>query len=154
MYFLEKTISLKTKKKMIIKIQTENKNNFKRQTDEAAGYDITSNESFSLDPNERHAFSTGLYMEIPKGYFGKLHPRSGLAYKYGIHVLAGVIDSDYRGEIKVILVNLGNKTLHVKKGDRIAQMIINYVITPEKITIVDNIEENTERGANGFGSTG
>lgn len=139
---------------MILKIKKTQVQDFKQHSDEAAGFDIRSNETFPLDPQERHAYSTDLYMEMPKGYYGKLHPRSGLAFNYGVHVLAGVIDSDYRGEIKVILVNLGNRTVHIKKGDRIAQMIFSQVIVPNNIIHVDTIENNSDRGDRGFGSTG
>ena len=97
---------------------------------------------------------TGLFFEIPEGYEVQVRPRSGLAAKNGVTVLntPGTIDSDYRGEIKVILINLGDSDFTVNSGDRIAQMIIAPVIQAG-FTMVENLSE-TERGAGGFGSTG
>ena len=95
---------------------------------------------------------TGLAFAIPEGNYGRMAPRSGLAAKHGIHVGAGVLDSDYRGEIKAVLFNLGDKDFEIKEGDRIAQVIV------EKYTITELVEvedlDDTERGAGGFGSTG
>lgn len=98
--------------------------------------------------------STGLFFEIPKGYEVQVRPRSGLAAKNGVTVLntPGTIDSDYRGEIKVILINLGTDDFTINNGDRIAQMIIAPVIQAS-FTITDSLSE-TERGSGGFGSTG
>lgn len=97
---------------------------------------------------------TGLFFEIPLGYEIQVRPRSGLAAKNSVTVLntPGTIDSDYRGEIKVILINLGNKDFEIKNGDRIAQLIISPVIQAQ-FQITDSLSE-TERGAGGFGSTG
>lgn len=97
---------------------------------------------------------TGLFFEIPEGYEVQVRPRSGLAAKNGITVLntPGTIDSDYRGEIKVILINLGSSDFTINSGDRIAQMIIAPVIQAS-FSIVENLS-NTERGSGGFGSTG
>ena len=97
---------------------------------------------------------TGLFFEIPEGYEVQVRPRSGLAAKNGVTVLntPGTIDSDYRGEIKVILINLGRDDFTINNGDRIAQMIIAPVIQAS-FTITDSLSE-TERGAGGFGSTG
>jgi dUTP pyrophosphatase len=117
----------------------------------AAGYDLSSLESFILKPGQRHLFKTGLSFEIPTGMYGRIAPRSGLAYKNGIDVMAGVIDEDYRGEIGVILINLGDLDKPVVPGDKIAQIIF------ENYNDVDVIEANalqeTERGSGGFGST-
>jgi dUTP pyrophosphatase len=93
-------------------------------TSYSAGLDIKSAENFILNPDGRYAFSTGVtLMNCPEDCYLRVAPRSGLAYKYGIDVLAGVVDADYRGEIKVILINTGNQQFHVSIGDRIAQLI-------------------------------
>ena len=118
----------------------------------AAGYDISSSEEFTLAPKSRHAFTTGLAFAIPVGHYGRVAPRSGLAVKNGIDVGAGVIDADYRGEVKVLLFNLGEEEYTVKKGDRIAQLIIERISTPEVVQVEDL--DSTERGEGGFGSTG
>lgn len=107
-----------------------------------------------LKPMQRKLIHTGLYMEIEKGYEGQVRPRSGLALKKGITVLntPGCIDSDYRGEVGVVLVNLSDKDFVIKDGDRIAQMIFVKV---ERAAINEVIElSTTDRGQNGFGSTG
>jgi len=105
-----------------------------------------------LKPGERKLVKTGVQVAIPVGSYGRIAPRSGLAYKHGIDVLAGVIDSDYRGEIGVILINFGDEPFIIKHGDRIAQMII----TPHLTLVPVAYEElpETGRGGGGFGSTG
>jgi dUTP pyrophosphatase len=117
----------------------------------SAGCDLSSTEFYELKPGERKFFSTGLSIEIPSGLYGRVAPRSGLAYKHGIDVLAGVIDEDYRGDIGVILINLGTETTAIFAGDKIAQLIF------ENYTRVDFDEvkdlTKTSRGAGGFGST-
>ena len=122
----------------------------------AAGVDLRANldEALVLKPLERALVPTGLFMQIPEGYEGQVRPRSGLAAKYGITVLntPGTIDADYRGEIKVILVNLSNEAFTIEPGERIAQMVFarcEQAVWEE----VGNLDE-TERGAGGFGSTG
>ncbi len=124
------------------------------QTKEAAGFDLHSIEDVILKPGERKLISTGLSFEIPFGYEIQIRPRSGLAYKYGITVLntPGTIDSDYRGEIKVLLINHSNEDFEIKQNERIAQAIIKEVIQAEFIE-VDELSE-TDRGSKGFGSTG
>ena len=117
-----------------------------------AGFDLVSVENCLISPGNKIIVSTGLKMEIPKGFFGSIRDRSGLAAKKAIHVLAGVIDSHYRGEIKIVLINLGNENFEINKGDRIAQMIIQPCENCN-IEEVQNIDE-TERGESGFGSTG
>lgn len=117
-----------------------------------AGFDLCSAESFVLKPNERHGFETGLKMEIPEGHVGLIWDRSGLAFNDGIKTMAGVIDSSYRGEVKVVLTNLGNRDFEVKKGMRIAQMLIQKIEQAE-IVLTDSISE-TDRGEGGFGSSG
>lgn len=122
----------------------------------AAGMDIRAavTEPVTLKPGERRLIPTGLKMAMPKGYEAQIRPRSGLAYRNGITMLntPGTIDADYRGELKVLAVNLGSETFEIKHGDRIAQMIIAPVIQAE-VEEVDNLIK-TERGEGGFGSTG
>ena len=119
-----------------------------------AGFDLVSVEDYVLRPGERRAIGTGLQVEIPEGYEMQIRPRSGLAFKQGVTVLnsPGTIDVGYRGEIKVILVNHGDGNYEVKKGERIAQGVINEL---PKVTIVEVSElSETARGEGGFGSTG
>ena len=124
----------------------------KRQSTIAAGYDICSYEDKVIKPGERDLFSTGISFTVPEGTYGQLAPRSGLAYKSGLHVGAGVIDRDYIGEVKVLLFNLSNTNVHIKKNDRIAQLILHQIVTPEVIKV--NELNPTNRGEGGFGSTG
>ena len=120
----------------------------------AAGMDVLSAEEVTLAPGARHAVATGLSVAIPPGYEIQVRPRSGLALKHGIGVpnTPGTIDSDYRGELKVILINHGAEAFPVNRGDRIAQL----VLAPVTLAEWDDVAEldDTERGAGGFGSTG
>ena len=118
----------------------------------AAGLDLYSIEDVTLEAGARAAVRTGLSVAIPEGFYGRVAPRSGLAVNYGLDVLAGVIDSDYRGEIICALVNHGRERFVVEAGQRIAQLIVESIITPEPAW-ADALEE-TARGAGGFGSTG
>lgn len=124
------------------------------ETPNAAGADIHTNEDFTLYPGHRILVHTGIYMELPKGYEAQIRPRSGLALKKGITVLnsPGTIDSDYRGEVCVILFHRGDIPEVFYKGDRIAQM----VITKHEHAEFEVVEElsSTERGEGGFGHTG
>jgi len=126
------------------------------ETDGSAGMDLRANleEKFTLNPFERSVVPTGLFIELPQGYEAQIRPRSGLSLKTGLSIpnSPGTIDSDYRGEIKVIVANLSNEAVEIHPGDRIAQMIIAKYERAEWVE-VDNIE-NTERGTGGFGSTG
>jgi dUTP pyrophosphatase len=124
------------------------------QTKEAAGFDLHSIEDVILNPGERKLIGTGLAFEIDYGFEVQIRPRSGLAYKKGISVLnsPGTIDSDYRGEIKILLINHSNEKFKIKKGDRIAQAVVAPVIQAE-IVEVEELSE-TKRGKGGFGSTG
>ena len=119
-----------------------------------AGYDLVAIEDHTLAPLERAAIKTGLHVEIPAGCVGIVKDRSSLALR-GLHCLAGVIDSAYRGEIHVILVNLGAETCHINAGQRIAQLLILGVVTPaiETVPSLDSLS-STARGSGGFGSTG
>ena len=123
-----------------------------RQSHLAAGYDICSYEDKTIEPGCREVCSTGIAFTVPEGTYGQLAPRSGLACKSGIHVGAGVIDRDYTGEVKVLLFNLSDKSVEIKKNDRIAQLILHNIVTPG----VSEVKElmPTKRGEGGFGSTG
>ena len=120
----------------------------------AAGMDIVSAETTRIAPGARHAVATGLAVAIPHGYEIQVRPRSGLALKHGITVpnTPGTIDSDYRGELKVILINHGTDTFAIERGDRIAQLVLAPVIQAGWQE-VDALDE-TDRGSGGFGSTG
>lgn len=117
-----------------------------------AGIDLYCIEDVTIVPGERALVGTGLSMEIPKGFVSLLWDRSGLAAKKGLHVLGGVIDATYRGEYKVILINLGSETVMLHKGERVAQMLLQEV-AHATITEVEELSE-TARGEGGFGSTG
>lgn len=124
------------------------------QTEDSAGMDLHSTESKNIMPMERALISTGLKMEIPRGYEGQVRPRSGLAWKHGITVLnsPGTIDSDYRGELKVMLINLSLEPYKIEVGERVAQLVIAPY---EKVAIEDVAAlSDTVRGGGGFGSTG
>lgn len=121
-----------------------------RKTCGAAGYDMVSCEDVVLPPMGRKLIGTGVIAGIPSGYFGKIEARSSMAVK-GIDVGAGVIDSDYRGEIKILLINSTNDDFDIKKGERIAQMII-MPHGDDKMVVVDGLIA-TERADGGFGST-
>ena len=123
-------------------------------SDAAAGLDITSAEDLVLDPGKRHAFATGLAIEIPHGFEVQVRPRSGLAIKHGVTCLntPGTIDSDYRGEVKVILINHGEEPFHVRRGERIAQLVPAPVCRAHFSEAIELME--TARGSGGFGSTG
>ncbi len=125
-------------------------------TEGAAGMDIRAslNETITLKPLERTLVATGLFMELPFGYEAQIRPRSGLAIKQGITCLntPGTIDSDYRGEIMIILINLSQEEQSINNGDRIAQMVIQKIEKAELEPVT--ILTETERAAGGFGSTG
>ncbi|HET8860777.1 dUTP diphosphatase [Marivirga sp.] len=126
------------------------------QTQSAAGLDLRANldEPINLKPMQRILVPTGLFMELPDGYEAQIRPRSGLAFKHGITVLnsPGTIDADYRGEIKILLVNLSDEAFFIESGERVAQMVISK---HEQIdwNLVEVLEDS-ERSAGGFGSTG
>lgn len=124
----------------------------KRATDGAAGFDLHyDGESLELYPGERQILATGIAVEFDYGIAGIIKPRSGWAAKYGIDVLAGVIDTDYRGEVKVILINHGDRPVQIRTDDRIAQLVVT-MYEPHSCEI-DNLSA-TDRGSSGFGSTG
>lgn len=123
-------------------------------TEGAAGMDIVAAEELRLMPGDRHAVATGFAIAIPEGYEIQVRPRSGLALRHGVTCLntPGTIDHDYRGEVKVILANLGNEPFEVRRGERIAQLVPAPVLKA-KFREVASLGE-TSRGAGGFGSTG
>ena len=118
----------------------------------AAGYDLSSSEDISIPKGTRGLVGTGIAFTVPHETYGRIAPRSGLAVKKGIQVGAGVIDRDYTGEVKVVLFNHGDEDFVIKKGDRIAQLIIEKIEMPE-VKLVDELLV-TQRGEGGFGSTG
>ena len=128
------------------------------ETAQAAGMDLRAavpeDEPFTLRPGSRHPIPTGLAFALPSGFEGQVRPRSGLAAKHGVTCLntPGTIDADYRGEVKVILINLGEEDFTIRRGDRIAQLVIAPVIQAgwREVATLDD----TARGAGGFGSTG
>jgi len=126
------------------------------QTKQAAGVDLMAflEEAIVIEPMDRVIVGTGLYMALPDGYEAMIRPRSGMAFKHGITVIntPGTIDADYRGEIKIALINLSKEAFTINNGDRIAQMVVNKY---EKVTfkITDRLGE-TERGSGGYGHTG
>jgi dUTP pyrophosphatase len=126
------------------------------QTKQAAGVDLMAflEEPIVIEPMDRVLVGTGLYMALPNGYEAMIRPRSGMAFKHGITVIntPGTIDADYRGELKIALINLSKEAFTINNGDRIAQMVVNkYEQVAFKIT--DSLDE-TERGAGGYGHTG
>lgn len=134
---------------------------FKKLTDNATaptkedgdfGWDLFSAEDYLLKPGERHLFKTDISIELPNLYHAVIKPRSGMAVKYGIDVLAGLIDNSYRGNLGICLINFGSEEVNIEKGNKIAQMII--VNEPQTtITEVKELSE-TNRGSKGFGSSG
>jgi len=126
------------------------------QTQQAAGADLMAflEEAIVIEPMDRVIVGTGLYMALPNGYEAMIRPRSGMAFKHGITVIntPGTIDADYRGELKIALINLSKEAFTINNGDRIAQMVVNKY---EKVTfkITDRLDE-TERGSGGYGHTG
>ena len=123
-------------------------------TDGAAGMDVLAAEDVTLEPGARHAVATGLALAIPPGYEIQVRPRSGLALKHGVTVpnTPGTIDSDYRGELKVIMINHGAEDFAIRRGDRVAQLVLAPV-TRAGWMEVEHLDE-TARGEGGFGSTG
>ncbi len=142
---------------MNVKIVNHSKHDLpKYETGASAGMDLRANldEPIRMEPLERKLIPTGLFIELPEGYEAQVRPRSGLALKKGITVLnsPGTIDADYRGEIRVILINLSRESFEINDGDRIAQMVISSHVQVqwEKVEVLNE----TQRGAGGFGHTG
>ena len=124
----------------------------KQATEGAAGFDLQSADYVILYPGQRLAIPTGFAWAIPLGQVGMIRPRSGLAVRRGIDVLAGVIDADYRGEVAVVLINHGTRPLDIEAGERIAQMVVQPCMV--SVTVECDELPSTERGHGGFGSTG
>lgn len=130
----------------------------KQQTAGAAGLDLRAalpdDETLTIGPGRRAMVPCGFAVALPQGYEAQIRPRSGLAAQYGVTVLnsPGTVDADYRGEVKVLLINLGNETFEVRRGDRIAQMVVAPV-SAVRFVVSDALDE-TERGPGGYGSTG
>ena len=128
----------------------------KYMTEQAAGMDLFANvhEKQIISPNQIKLIPTGVKISIPSNYEAQIRPRSGLALNHGVTILnsPGTIDSDYRGEIKIIMINFGEKDFIISRGDRIAQMVINTIIRPQ-FKKVESLDKSF-RGANGFGHTG
>ena len=123
-----------------------------RGSAQAAGLDLYSIDNVVIEPKQRALVRTGLAVAIPEGYYGRVAPRSGLAVKKGLDVLAGVIDADYRGELRCALYNSGDETIDLPAVSKICQLIIEKIITPSAVW-AEEISE-TDRGSGGFGSTG
>jgi dUTP pyrophosphatase len=123
-----------------------------RATTESAGYDLYAYEDMIIEANQLGKIRTGVHLTCPHGTYARIAPRSGLAYKYYLDVFAGVIDRDYKDEIMVLLFNHSSRSYHVKKNDRIAQMIFEKITYPT-FNIVDNLTTDSNRDG-GFGSTG
>lgn len=145
-------------KKLEIKFinKSDNKNPVYAKVGDS-GFDLRANERGTLKPLERKLIGTGLYFELPDGYELQIRPRSGLAYKNGVTVLnsPGTVDTGYRGEIKVLLVNISNEDFTWDKGERIAQGVISHRVSSDYGDLIEVFEINeSERGEGGFGSTG
>jgi len=118
----------------------------------AAGADLRASEPVEIAPGARAAVPTAVRLQIPPGHVGLVWPRSGLAVRHGIDTMAGVIDSDYRGEVRVVLVNHGEEPFRVARGDRVAQLLLQRV---ERVAFAASAAiDDTDRGTGGFGSTG
>lgn len=125
-----------------------------RGTSGSAGLDLYSTDGYVILPGHRVVVSTGIAIKLPLGTYGRIAPRSGLAVKHGLDVLAGVIDPDYTGEVKVVLVNTDMRLpFHIKPGYRIAQLILESFVVPEVVEVQGEMEK-TDRNSSGFGSTG
>jgi len=122
-----------------------------RATDGSAGFDLYATDNHTIWPGARVKIPTGVQMAIPDGYAGFIWPRSGMAVKHGFDILAGLIDSDFRGEAMVAGINHGDRMIEVKRGDRVAQIVFSPVHV--LAAMVEDVDE-TDRGSGGFGSTG
>lgn len=120
----------------------------------SAGYDLTTVETLTIPPGEQALVPTGLAIEIPYDSYARIAPRSGLAVKHKLHVMAGVIDSSYRGEVRVVLANMSHSPVTFHKGDRIAQLILEKIYLIEPREVLPGELGQTDRGEGGFGSTG
>ena len=124
----------------------------KRGSDGAAGYDLYAAEDVCIQPQCRGLVGTAISIKVPPGTYGRVAPRSGLSVKHEIDVGAGVVDEDYRGEVKILLINNSTKDFHASKGDRIAQLVLEKITNPEVKEVLSL--DSTDRDDGGFGSTG
>ena len=147
-----RTKSRRNKNTILVKRETPEAKIPTKSNSTDAGFDLYATEAATMYPSERRQINTGISMAIPNGHVGLIWPRSGSAVKFGIDTLAGVIDSEYRGEICVILQNHGNLPYTVTSGDRVAQIIIHKI--PDLEMKLSETLNDTERGTGGFGSTG
>jgi dUTP pyrophosphatase len=138
--------------KLYIKKLSENAKIPIRKTLGSAGYDLHSAKDLHIDPHGKAIVPTDLSIKVEDGYYGRIAPRSGMSWKNHTDIGAGVIDSDYRGAVGVVIFNHSKNRLEIVKGDRVAQLIIERISTPEIIE-VDELDE-TKRGSGGYGSTG
>lgn len=137
---------------MIVELINENSKSPTLGSDLAAGFDLCSSIACVVPKQGKYLIDTGIKIQLPSNTYAQLKSRSGLASKKNIHVGAGVIDEDYRGEVKVLLLNHSNEDFQVNIGDRIAQMIVIPILRPN--IVIGLVNKNTERGEGGFGSTG
>ena len=121
-----------------------------------AGYDLACSQAFTLAPGERAVVPTGVAVALPPGVAGLLVPRSGLAMRYGISCVnaPGLVDPNYRGELRVILINHGSEPFHARAGDRIAQLLLVPFVAPDVVLVDELPDGGDDRGPNGFGSSG
>lgn len=137
---------------LLIKLLSEHAKPPTRGSQHAAGYDLYAAHPTTIPGRGKALISTDIAIAVPAGTYGRVAPRSGLAVKHSIDCGAGVIDADYRGEVKVLLFNFGENDFQVERGERVAQLILERIWTPE-VLVVQELEESV-RGAGGFGSTG
>eukprot|EP00127_Corallochytrium_limacisporum_P003010 Clim_evm57s144 gene=Clim_evmTU57s144 len=135
-----------------VKLWSDNAKLPARGSSHAAGYDLYAAEDRTIEAQGKAIVPTDISIAVPAGTYGRIAPRSSLAWKHHIDVGAGVIDEDYRGKVGIVLYNLGKNDFEIKKGDRCAQLILERIITPEVVQVDELVE--TDRGAGGFGSTG
>jgi len=145
---------IKTGSTLRFKRLTENAEKPSKGSIQAAGYDLFSAYDYVVKAHGKELVKTDLQIEIPEGCYGRIAPRSGLAWKQFIDVGAGVIDCDYRGNVAVVMFNFNDTEFIVKKGDRVAQLICEKIEYPELVEVKDDSLQETERGSDGFGSTG
>jgi dUTP pyrophosphatase len=146
----------KQKMSQVLKIykRSENATTPTKGSSLSAGYDLYSSEESLVPARGQAMVATDISVIVPVGTYGRVAPRSGLAVKHGISTGAGVVDADYRGEVKVVLFNHSDKDFEINKGDRIAQLVLEQIINADVVEITEQELDTTERGAGGFGSTG
>lgn len=135
-----------------VKTLSDNAQIPQRSSLQAAGYDLFSAYDYIVKAHGKELILTDIAVKIPTGYYGRIAPRSSLSWKNHTDIGAGVIDCDYRGNVGVVIFNHSNQDLEIKKHDRVAQLILESITTPE-VTVVDSLDD-TDRGSGGFGSTG